>query len=75
LEDHTVDHMLDQHFYPQHGVRMPFDVWIRDGEPTIVSRAREHVKVLLADRKAVLDRGCLSRIARQFPQIQAVGGD
>jgi trimethylamine--corrinoid protein Co-methyltransferase len=75
LEDHTVDHMLDQHFYPQHGVRMPFDVWLREGEPTIVSRARDHVHVLLADRKAVLDRGCLSRIARQFPQIQAVGGN
>jgi trimethylamine--corrinoid protein Co-methyltransferase len=73
LEDHTVDHMLNQHFYPQHGVRMPFDVWIREGEPTIVSRAREHVQVLLADRKAMLGRGCLSRIARKFPQIQAVG--
>lgn len=72
LEDHTVEHMLDQHFYPQHGVRMPFDVWTREGEPTIVSRARDHVQVLLADRKAALDRDTLSRITKEFPQIQSV---
>ncbi len=74
LEDHTVDHMLDQYFYPQLCVRMPFDVWTREGEPTVVSRAREQVRALLADRKARLGSRCRSRITRRFPQIQAIEG-
>ena len=74
LEDHTVDHMLEQHFYPQHCVRMPFDVWTREGEPTMVSRAREQVRLLLTQRKARVDRRCLDKIARRFPEIRAIKG-
>ena len=69
LEDHTVDHMLDEYFYPQYCVRMPYDVWTREGEPTIVSRAREQVGALTAGRRSKLSRRCLARLARQFPQL------
>lgn len=74
LEDHTVDHMLEQHFYPQHCVRMPFDVWTREGEPTLVSHARDHVRLLLAQRRTTLDSRLLSRIGRRFPEIRAIEG-
>jgi trimethylamine---corrinoid protein Co-methyltransferase len=70
LEDHTVDHMLDQHFYPQHCVRMPFDAWARQDEPTMVSGARQRVRELLSDAGPLLDRQCLERISQRFPQIR-----
>ena len=72
LEDHTVAHMLDQYFYPQYCVRMPFDVWTREGEPTIVSRARERAGTLLSGNAPKLSRRCLARISRRFPQIKTV---
>jgi trimethylamine:corrinoid methyltransferase-like protein len=62
--------MMDQHFYPQHCVRMPYDAWSRQAEPTMVSSARQRVQDLLSDAEAQLDRQCLERISRRFPQIR-----
>jgi trimethylamine--corrinoid protein Co-methyltransferase len=74
LEDHTVEHMMDQHFYPRHCVRMPYDSWTREGEPTQLSRARDSVHELIAGRRAKLDSSDRSRIARRFPQIRSIEG-
>lgn len=74
LEDHTVDHMMDQFFYPQLGVRMPFDVWTAAGEPTLVSRAREVVRALLANGRGKLDDRLVSLVKQRFPQLHAVEG-
>lgn len=74
LEDHTVDHMMDEHFYPRLCVREPFGVWADQGEPTIVSRAREHVREMLADRRSRLDDGRRSLIHKRFPQIRTLEG-
>jgi trimethylamine--corrinoid protein Co-methyltransferase len=70
LVDHTVNHMMDQYFYPRLSVRMPFDVWTAEGEPTLVSRARETVTELLAKGRARLDNRLLSRIGKRFPAIE-----
>ena len=69
LEDHTVDHMLDEYFYPDHCIRMPYDVWTREGEPTFVSRTRERAARILERRADKLDAKCLARIKDRFPGI------
>jgi trimethylamine--corrinoid protein Co-methyltransferase len=74
LEDHTVNHMMDQYFYPRLSVRMPFDVWKAQGEPTLVSRAREIVSELLANPVARLSPRVLSRIAKRFPHLSEAAG-
>jgi trimethylamine--corrinoid protein Co-methyltransferase len=69
LEDHTVAHMMDQYFYPRLSVRMPFDVWKKQGEPTLVSRARETVAELLAAPAPRLSPRQRSRITKRFPEL------
>lgn len=74
LEDHTVDHMMDQYFYPRYCIRMPYDVWTREGEPTLVSRTRDVAGEMIAVRKTKLDSQLVARLVREFPQIRAVAG-
>ncbi|MCJ8500397.1 trimethylamine methyltransferase family protein [Desulfatitalea alkaliphila] len=72
LADHTVNHMMTQHFYPQHSVRMPYDLWTREGEPTLVSRSRDQVRTMLANRRDRLDAVCRNQIDKQFPEIRHI---
>jgi len=72
LEDHTVNHMMEEHFYPQFCIRTTFDVWERQGKPTIVSMASEQVNALLSNQSIKLEESCLANIKRRFPQIQAI---
>ncbi len=70
MEDHTIDHMMDQFFYPDLSVRMPYDLWKDKDKPTPLSRAREKVDLILAGHTGQLDRQLLARIRKTFPQIR-----
>jgi len=68
LEDHTVEHMMDEFFYPDLAVRMNFDLWEKQGRPNMLSRAKELTKRnLQTGNKSVLDPGLLHRIREAFP--------
>lgn len=69
-EEHTLDHMLDQFFYPNLSVRMAYDTWTREERPTPLTRARERVQTILAQQAPALDANVLNRIRKQFPEIK-----
>ncbi|MCK4241991.1 MAG: trimethylamine methyltransferase family protein, partial [Dehalococcoidia bacterium] len=67
-EDHTVDHMMDEFFYPNLSVRCNFDVWEERGRPDMLSRANDLVqKILEEGREGLLDHDLISEIKKAFP--------
>jgi trimethylamine--corrinoid protein Co-methyltransferase len=72
MEDHTVEHMMDEFFYPSLSIRSNFDSWEELGRPDMISRAREVVTQTFQNEKkrGVLDRGLVTRIRKTFPGIQ-----
>lgn len=69
-EDHTVEHMMEEFFYPSLSVRCLFDIWENQGRPSMLSRSNERVKEILDDNKeGVLDISLISRIKKAFPAI------
>jgi len=70
-EDHTVEHMMDEFFYPELSVRCNFDTWEEMGRPDMISRAAEVVTRIFEDSNhGLLDRGLVARIKKTFPGIQ-----
>lgn len=70
MEDHTVDHMMDEFYYPNLSVRCNFDVWEERGRPDMLIRARKMVEETLNDgREGRLDLRMISRIKDTFPAI------
>lgn len=68
MEDHTVNHMMDEHFYPNLSVRCNFDIWEEKGRPDMLSRARDLVQSILEEgREGLLDHDLISEIKRAFP--------
>jgi len=73
MEDHTVEHMMDEFFYPELSVRHNFDVWEEKGRPDMLSRASEVVRTTLREnRDGLLDLSLASRIMRRYPGIQSI---
>jgi trimethylamine--corrinoid protein Co-methyltransferase len=73
LEDHTVEHMMREFFYPSLGVRHSFDIWEQRGRPSMLSRARELVEGILADgEEGLLDQELIAEIHKDFPGIQNI---
>jgi len=71
MEDHTVDHMMDEFFYPELSVRNNFDTWEELGRPDMISRAREIVtRTFENGKRGVLDRDLVTEIRKIFPGIQ-----
>jgi trimethylamine--corrinoid protein Co-methyltransferase len=67
-EDHTVDHMLDEFFYPNLRVRCNFDVWEEAGRPDMLSRANELArKILRQGEEGLLDMDVIDEIKTAFP--------
>ncbi|MFC1973854.1 trimethylamine methyltransferase family protein [Chloroflexota bacterium] len=67
-EDHTINHMMDEFFYPNLSVRCNFDIWEERGRPNMLSRATEQVKEILDQRgEGLLDHDVISEIKRAFP--------
>ena len=73
LEDHTVDHMMDEFFYPDLSVRYNFDIWEERGRPDMLSRANNMVQNILGEYKeGILDLELISEIEKTFPGLQNI---
>ena len=67
-EDHTVDHMMDEFFYPNLSVRCNFDIWEERGRPDMLSRANDLVQEILDEgREGLLDHDLITEINKAFP--------
>ncbi len=68
IEDHTVEHMMDEFFYPNLIVRCNFDIWEERGRPDMLSRAKDVVeKILDEGTEGLLDHDLISEVKRAFP--------
>jgi len=73
IEDHTVEHMMDEFFYPNLSVRRNFDIWEEQGRPNMLSRASDLVQNILREYKeGILDLDLISEIKRSFPGIRSI---
>jgi trimethylamine--corrinoid protein Co-methyltransferase len=69
-EDHTVDHMLEEFFYPRLSVRCDFDTWERQGRPDARERAVELAKEAVGSGPdELLDPALVSELRKAFPGI------
>lgn len=72
IEDHTLDHMCDEFFYPELAVRNLFDVWQADEAPSMLSRATDRVNAILAENEdGLLDRAVIKKIQEACPGLQS----
>jgi len=68
MEDHTVEHMMDEFFYPDLTVRCNFDIWEQRGRPDMLSRANELVHTILRENtESLLDVEVIDKIKTAFP--------
>jgi len=68
MEDHTVEHMMDEFFYPNLSVRCNFDIWEEKGRPSMLSRANDVVQNILREyEEGILDLDLISEIKKAFP--------
>ena len=76
MEEHTVDHMMDEFFYPSLGVRCNFDVWEERNRPNMLKGAAEMVQKTLREcqecGEGVLDIDLTAEIEKAFPQIDNI---
>ncbi len=73
MEDHTVEHMMEEFFYPNLTVRFNFDIWEERGRPDMLSRANDLVNNILDDStEGVLDLDLIVEIKKTFPGIQNI---
>ncbi len=76
LEEHTVQHMMDEFFYPDLTVRCNFDVWEERGRPNMLSHANTLVQNNLMEceacREGLLDLDLILKIKKTFPGIQNI---
>ena len=71
MEDHTIEHMKEEFFYPDLSVRCNFDIWEERGRPSMLSRANDLVDEILDDgREGLLDTDLILEIKKKFPGIQ-----
>ena len=69
-EDHTVNHMMDEFFYPDLSVRSLFDVWEHNGRPDMLSRAKERVEEILRNNKdGVFEPEMIAELKNAFPEL------
>ncbi len=72
-EDHTIEHMMTEFFYPELSVRHNFDVWEERGRPNMLSRASDVVRSILRENtEGLLDLDLTAEIARTNPGIYSI---
>jgi trimethylamine:corrinoid methyltransferase-like protein len=72
-EDHTVDHMMEEFFYPALAVRSNFDVWESKGRPDMLSRANARVEEILRNStESLLAPELIDRIKETFSGIENI---
>ncbi len=70
MEDHTIDHMMEEFFYPDLMVRSNFDVWDQGGRPTTLSRARDKLDDILPGTPAAkIEPAQRDEIRKRFPRL------
>ena len=71
MEDHTDRHMMNEFFYPDLSIRSNFDIWEREGQPSMLSRAREFAERILEQERADLLHAQLTAELKEiFPGLQ-----
>jgi trimethylamine--corrinoid protein Co-methyltransferase len=71
LEDHTIQHMMDEFFYPDLAIRMNFDIWEKENRPSMLSRAKAVAnRELEVSKKTVMEPALLQQIRECFPGIR-----
>jgi trimethylamine--corrinoid protein Co-methyltransferase len=72
MEDHTVEHMMHEFFYPKLCIRSNFDVWEERGRPGMLSRAGDMVQTMLKGerREKPLSADLIAKIMKSFPGIK-----
>jgi trimethylamine--corrinoid protein Co-methyltransferase len=71
IEDHTMDHMMDEFFYPDLAVRSNYDVWESKDRPTMLTRANDLVEQILEDNtEGLLERTVIAEVKEAFPGLQ-----
>jgi trimethylamine--corrinoid protein Co-methyltransferase len=71
IEDHTMDHMMDEFFYPDLAVRSNYDVWESKDRPTMLTRANDLVEQILEDNtEGLLERTVIAAVKEAFPGLQ-----
>ncbi len=68
-EDHTVEYMFQEYFYPQLAVRNNFDQWEGSNRPTLFSRANARLQEWRDNHESVLDSEIITKIRMKFSQI------
>jgi len=68
-EEHTIKHMFRQFFYPSLAIRMNFDRWQEQDEPTPLTNAHKLVRTWLEEVEPVLSLEKLMEIRSKFPKI------
>ncbi|MDY6917617.1 MAG: trimethylamine methyltransferase family protein [Chloroflexota bacterium] len=67
-EDHTIEHMMDEFFYPSLSVHCGFDVWEEQGQPDMLHRAKDRVNHILEEsREGLLDQEVILEVKKAFP--------
>ena len=70
MEDHTIEHMMEEFFYPELSVRSNFDVWEETGRPDMLSRASDVVRTILRENtEGLLDLRLTAEIEKANPGI------
>jgi len=73
MEEHTVDHMMDEFFYPNLSVRCNFDIWEERGRPDMLSRAHSLVQEILeGGRDGLFGHDLISEIREAFPGSRSI---
>ena len=73
MEEHTIEHMMDEFFYPDLSVRCNLDIWEERDRPDMLSRARDLVEKILDDgREGLLDTDLILEIEKAIPGIENI---
>ncbi|MEA1933520.1 MAG: hypothetical protein U9N60_03710 [Thermodesulfobacteriota bacterium] len=69
-EDHTVNHMMDEFFYPDLSVRSLFRRMGKNGRPDMLSRVKERVEEILRNNNdGVFEPKMIAELKNAFPGL------
>ncbi len=72
-EDHTIEHMMDEFFYPELSVRCSFDIWEEQGQPDMLRRAKETVNRILEEgREGIMEQETILELKKAFPSSHLI---
>lgn len=72
-EEHTVDHMIDEFYYPDLSVRCNFDIWEERGRPDMLTRAKAKVQEILWEgEEGLLAHDLIEEIQKAFPGSRSI---